>query len=341
MPTKRVAVVILNWNGRAFLRQFLPGVIRHSLPIAEIVVIDNGSTDDSIPYLRENFPEVRIIDNGHNLGFAGGYNQGLQYVENEYYILLNSDIEVSEGWIEPLLSYMDEHPRVAACQPKLLAWQQPEYFEYAGAAGGFIDSWGYPFCRGRLFQVLEKDQGQYDEPARIFWASGASMFVRRRAFWEVGGFDSDFFAHMEEIDLCWRLQHKGYEIHVVPASRVYHIGGGTLPKQSWRKTYLNMRNNGLMLIKNLPRRRLPMVLSARLFLDFAAALKFLADGGFRNFFAVFRAHASIFRQFGQTLRKRRTIQPNNQAYIYRGSVVWAYFIAGKRSYSELKQEKFR
>ncbi|MGC8866415.1 MAG: glycosyltransferase family 2 protein [Bacteroidales bacterium] len=341
MPPKRVAVVILNWNGRAFLRQFLPGVIRHSAHIADIVVIDNGSTDDSIACLRENFPEVKVMDNTQNLGFAGGYNKGLEKVDNEYYILLNSDIEVTEGWIEPLLQYMDEHLGVAACQPKLLSWQQPEYFEYAGASGGFIDNWGYPFCRGRLFQLLEKDEGQYDEPVRIFWASGASMFIRRNAFWEVGGFDPDFFAHMEEIDLCWRLQHLGYEIHVVPSSKVYHIGGGTLPKQSWRKTYLNMRNNGLMLIKNLPRRRLPFVLTARLFLDFAAALKFLADGGFRNFFAVFRAHASILRQFRKALLKRRLVRPDDKAIIYRGSIVWAYFIAGKRHYSELQHEKFR
>jgi GT2 family glycosyltransferase len=341
MALKRVAVVILNWNGRAFLRQFLPGVIRNSAHLADIVVIDNASTDDSLICLRENFPEVRVICNDTNLGFAGGYNRGLEEVENEYYILLNSDIEVTEAWIEPLLKFMDDHPGVAACQPKILSWHQPEYFEYAGASGGFIDKWGYPFCRGRLFQIIEKDLGQYDDPARIFWATGACMFVRKEVFHRVGGFDVDFFAHMEEIDLCWRFQHLGYEIAVVPASRVYHIGGGTLPKQSWRKTYLNMRNNGLMLIKNLPRRRLPVVLGARLFLDLAAALKFLADGGFRNFFAVFRAHASIFRQFALTLRKRRYIKPRNDAFIYRGSIVWAYFVAGKRYFSELKQQKFR
>ncbi|MEJ5303570.1 MAG: glycosyltransferase family 2 protein [Bacteroidales bacterium] len=341
MSQNRVAVVILNWNGRAFLKQFLPQVIKYSADMADVVVIDNASTDDSLECLKENFPEVKVISNSANLGFAGGYNQGLGKLDNEYYILLNSDIEVTEHWIEPLLSYMDVHPHVAACQPKILSWHQPKYFEYAGASGGFIDQWGYPFCRGRIFQKIEEDHGQYDEPIRVFWASGACMFVRSEIFHEAGGFDADFFAHMEEIDLCWRFQHMGFEIAVVPSSRVYHIGGGTLPKQSWRKTYLNMRNNGLMLIKNLPRRNLPMVLIARFFLDLAAALKFLADGGFRNFFAVFRAHICIVRQFITTLRKRELIKPQKNAYIYRGSIVWAYFVAGKRYYSELKKEKFR
>ncbi len=341
MPHHRVAVVILNWNGRAFLRQFLPGIIRNSSHIADIFVIDNFSSDDSIAYLREHFPTVRIIRNESNLGFAGGYNKGLEEVENDYYIFLNSDIEVTAGWIEPLLEFMDIHSEVAACQPKILSWHQPQYFEYAGASGGFLDQWGYPFCRGRVFQVIEEDCGQYDTSIRVFWASGACMFVRKEVFRKAGGFDNDFFAHMEEIDLCWRFQHLGYEIAVVPSSRVYHIGGGTLPKQSWRKTYLNMRNNGLMLIKNLPTHRLPIVLCARLFLDLAAALKFLADGGFRNFFAVFRAHASILRQFTRTLKKRKTIKPNDKAILYRGSIVWAYFIAGKRLYSELDLRKFR
>jgi len=336
----RIAIAILNWNGREFLAKFLPYVLQYSSQVAEVYVIDNASSDGSVAFLRENFSGIKIIENSENYGFAGGYNRGLKFIEAEYYIILNSDIEVTPAWIYPMIDFLEAHPEVAACQPKIRSFNERNKFEYAGASGGYIDFWGYPFCRGRLFQAIETDHGQYDDITEIFWASGACLMIRRECFWEVGGFDEDFFAHMEEIDLCWRLKNKGYKIMVVPQATVFHVGGGTLPKKSWRKTYFNMRNNALMLIKNLPKQWLPIVLFARLFLDFAAALKFLVDGGFRNFWAVFKAYSSLIKSFRYTLEKRGKQPLRQVSRVYGGSIVWCYYIRRKRYFSTLKPEKF-
>jgi len=298
---------------------FLPSVLLHSQAYAEVIVADNASTDGSVDFLKEAFPQVRIIQNNQNGGFAQGYNDALKQVEAEYFILLNSDIEITENWIQPVIALMDSDPQIAACQPVIRSYHHREKFEYAGAAGGFIDAYGYPFCRGRIFQYLEEDHGQYDNPVEVFWATGACMFVRADVFEKFGGFDVDFFAHMEEIDFCWRVKHEGYKIMVCPQSKVFHIGGGTLPKQSSFKTYLNMRNNISMLYKNLPSERLLPVFAARLILDGVAAFKFLVDGGFDDFWAVVRAHMSFYRRYPvrsccfagcncQTFRVGRTFQ---------------------------------
>jgi len=315
----KTAIVILNWNGKNFLKMFLPSVLLHSQAYAEVIVADNASTDGSVDFLKEAFPQVRIIQNNQNGGFAQGYNDALKQVEAEYFILLNSDIEITENWIQPVIALMDSDPQIAACQPVIRSYHHREKFEYAGAAGGFIDAYGYPFCRGRIFQYLEEDHGQYDNPVEVFWATGACMFVRADVFEKFGGFDVDFFAHMEEIDFCWRVKHEGYKIMVCPQSKVFHIGGGTLPKQSSFKTYLNMRNNISMLYKNLPSERLLPVFAARLILDGVAAFKFLVDGGFDDFWAVVRAHMSFYRRYPvrsccfagcncQTFRVGRTFQ---------------------------------
>lgn len=273
----RVAVVILNYNGAAMLRRFLPVVLAHSGGAA-IVVADNGSTDESVAVVKEQFPVVRLIELGHNYGFADGYNRALALVEAEFFLLLNSDVEVTAGWLQPLLAFMDANAAAVACQPKVLSFNERECFEYAGAAGGFIDRYGYPFCRGRLFDTVEKDSGQYDAPCRLFWATGAALMVRSASFFEAGGFDGSFFAHMEEIDLCWRLQTLGGEVYAVPQSVVYHVGGATLSKDNPRKTYLNFRNNLIMLYKNLPDDELRAVMLVRTVLDYVAALKFLFTG---------------------------------------------------------------
>jgi len=261
-----VAVVILNWNGKKFLEKFLPSVVSNSGD-AEIIMADNNSSDDSISFMAINYPNIRIIKNSENGGFAKGYNDALKQIKSDYYILLNSDIEVTPNWIDPLFDLMENDSMIAACQPKLRSYYQQDEFEYAGAAGGFIDKWGYPFCRGRIFGHLEKDEAQYENVEEVFWATGAAMFVRAKYFWEVGGLDEDFFAHMEEIDLCWRLKNKGYKIMVHPQSVVFHVGGGTLPKNSPTKTYLNFRNNFYLLYKNLPKKRFKRVFIFRLIWD--------------------------------------------------------------------------
>ncbi len=337
--THRTAIVILNWNGREFLEKFLPSVLEHSKKDAEVIVADNASTDDSIVFLKEHFPEVRIISNSDNGGYAKGYNLALQKVDAEYYVLLNSDIEVTENWVQPVIELMDSDQEIAACQPKILSYYQKDSFEYAGAGGGFIDKFGYPFCRGRIFQSMEKDKGQYDDNCPVFWASGACMFVRAEVFHRVGGFDEDFFAHMEEIDFCWRLKNIGYKIMYCGASHIYHIGGGTLPKSSWRKTYLNIRNNNIMLYKNLPSKELKKVVFARLVLDGIAAFKFLIDGGFKNFWAVVRAHISYYKSMPTTQRKRKKLEQNIVDCIYQGNIVGAHYFRMKNKFSELDPEK--
>ena len=337
---KRVAVVILNWNGKHFLNTFLQGIIDHSGEIADIYVADNASTDNSVEFVQEHFPIVKIIVLDKNWGFAGGYNRALANIDAEYFILLNSDVEVPELWIEPVIKFMDENPDYAACQPKLLSYYHRDCFEYAGAAGGYLDKLGYPFCRGRIFQSIEQDDGQYDDYAEIFWATGACMFVKANNFREIGGFDDGFFAHMEEIDLCWRLKNAGYKIGYCPDSKVYHIGGGTLPSHSSRKTYLNMRNNITMLYKNLPSSRLYYVMMVRFLLDFVASWKFFIDGGFNDFWAVICAHASFFRRYRKNRHKRLHIPHLQVSCMYKKSIVFRHYVHGINKFSALKQKHF-
>jgi GT2 family glycosyltransferase len=335
-----VSIVILNWNGRKFLEKFLPSVVEHARGHAEVVVADNASSDDSMEFVRTEYPQIRTIYNRKNYGFAGGYNEALKQVEADYYILLNSDIEVTPGWIEPLVDMMESDKSIAACQPKLLSYHEPTKFEYAGAAGGFIDKYGYPFCRGRIFQTIETDHGQYDDDAELFWATGACLMIRTGLFHAFGGFDARFFAHMEEIDLCWRLKNAGYSIRHCYRSVVYHIGAGTLPKKSWKKTYLNMRNNNIMIFKNLPHDRLLKVFIARFFLDGLAAFKFLVDGGFKDFFAVTRAHFSLYRRLPGLKRERRKSARKHVSLIYQKNLVFEYFLRRKTKFTDLDKDHF-
>ncbi len=338
---KKVAVVILNYNGARFLEQFLPTVLAHcDSDLAEVVVADNASTDDSVALMRDRFPDVRLIENGSNGGFSTGYNLALRQIEARYYVLLNSDIEVTEGWIEPVIAMMDADPRIAACQPKILSYYHPEQFEYAGACGGFIDKYGYPFCRGRVFQHLENDEGQYDAPMEVFWATGACMFVRADLYHQIGGLDDSFFAHMEEIDLCWRLKNAGYKVCCCPQSKVYHIGGGTLPKNSPRKTYLNFRNNLSVLAKNLPDKSVKRVIVYRVFLDWVAALKFLFEGGFKDFRMVFKAHRDFYRRLKSLREKRSEAKREAVSCVYRRNIVFDSMLLGKNRFDELNPGSF-
>jgi GT2 family glycosyltransferase len=332
---KKVAVVILNWNGKKFLEQFLPALVQNTVSWAEIIIADNNSSDDSVKFLGTHYPDLRIVKNEVNGGFAKGYNDALKQIEAEYYVLLNSDIEVSSGWVEPIISMMDADKTIGACQPKLLSFFEKNKFEYAGAAGGFIDKFGYPFCRGRVFQTLEEDHGQYDDIAEIFWATGACLFVRADLYHQLGGLDEGFFAHMEEIDFCWRLKNNGYKVMYCSQSVVYHVGGGTLPKSSSRKTYLNFRNNFSLLFKNLPARRIFPVFSMRLMLDGVAAFKFLFDGGFKDFYAVLHAHFAFYRRLPSLRRKRKQLKHIDTPHMYNGSVVFNYYLKKKKSFSDL------
>ncbi len=336
----RIAVIILNWNGKKYLQQFLPSLIQYSKDEAEIIVADNASTDDSVAFLKSAYPAIRIIQNLDNAGFAGGYNIALRQVDADYYILLNSDIEVTENWIAPVIKLMEQDKRIAACQPKIRSYLEPKKFEYAGAAGGFIDKYGYPFCRGRIFQSIEEDHGQYDDVSEIFWATGACMFVKASLFHEFGGFDEDFFAHMEEIDFCWRLKNNGFKIMYCPYSTVFHIGGGTLPKASWRKTYLNFRNNFFLLYKNLPDDRLIKVFAVRYLLDTIAAFKFLFQAGFKDFWAVTRAHFSFYRNLSKIKQKRKLLRHGSMKDVYSKNIVVGYYLRGQRKFSQLNASKF-
>ncbi len=336
----RIAIVILNWNGRQYLEKFLPSVIRHSAaPDTRIVVADNGSTDDSVATLKTLFPEVDLIEFEENHGFAAGYQQALSVIEAEYYVLLNSDVEVTEGWLDPMTAAMDGNPMLGACMPKMRSYHTPETFEYAGAAGGFIDVLGYPFCRGRLLNTVETDYGQYNNRRKVFWATGACMFVRSLAYFRAGGLDGDFFAHMEEIDLCWRLHRIGYAVEVVPDSVVYHVGGGTLPNNNPHKLFLNYRNNLFLLFKNLPLGRLFPVLFARMVLDGLSALVYLASGKGGFFMAVPRAHFAFYRQVPALIRKRMQLKSVIGAAaaheIYPGSILWDFFAGKKKTFGQL------
>ena len=337
-PCADVAIVILNWNGAAFLRRFLPGVLAHA-DGARVIVADNASTDDSVELLARDFSTVELLLLDRNFGFCEGYNQALAQVDSPYFVLLNSDVEVTLGWLRPLHSLLEGNPRIAAVQPKILAADDPTRFEYAGAGGGYLDRLAYPFCRGRLFDTLEIDLGQYNDARPVAWASGACLLVRRSAWQALGGLEPAFFAHMEEIDFCWRLQNAGYEVWYHGGSAVQHVGGGTLPRTNPRKTYLNFRNGLALLYKNAAPGELYGTLLQRLLLDGVAGLRFLAAGEFRNCWAIVRAHFSFYGQFGYWRQRRRAARPHlkvsERAGVYPGSIVWAYFGRGKRKFSEL------
>ena len=332
---KKTAVVILNWNGRGMLERFMPSVVEHSRA-ADIIVADNGSTDDSVAFVRANYPQVRLILFDENHGFAEGYNRALEQVDADYYVLLNSDVECTPGWIEGVVEMMEQSPDIAVVQPKLLMYDRKDTFEYAGGAGGFIDSYGYPFCRGRLFSTLEQDHGQYDNPCDIFWATGAAMFVRSEVWRMLGGLDGDFFAHMEEIDFCWRVHNAGFRVAYCPRSTVYHVGGGTLPKSNPFKTELNFRNNLSMLYKNLPDRRRWRVLATRLWLDRVAAVKFLLEGHRGEYLAVRKAHREYRAWRGDLRRKREAIKPKQVPCVYQGNLLVEYYLLRRRTFSELR-----
>lgn len=319
---KKIAVVILNWNGVQLLEQFLPSVVQYSSE-ADIYVADNASTDDSIFFVKTHFPTVKIVKNSGNFGFAKGYNEALQHIDVEIYALVNSDIEVTENWLKPILKNFENEPNTAIIQPKLLDFKNKEYFEYAGAAGGFIDKYGYPYCRGRIFETIEKDNGQYNDACEISWASGACFFIRSKVYHELKGFDADFFAHQEEIDLCWRAKNKGYTIKYNSNSVVYHVGGATLQQGNPKKTFLNFRNSLLMLVKNLPKGQLYSVLFIRMLLDGIAGIHFIFQGKFSHCLAILKAHASFYSLFSKTYKKRDSFQ--SKSYYSLKSVVISYY----------------
>ncbi|NCI49531.1 glycosyltransferase family 2 protein [Sediminibacterium roseum] len=340
MSTARIAVVILNYNGRKHLENFLPSVLASTYAGMRVVVADNASTDDSVAFVRERFPSVEILTHERNEGFAGGYNWALKEVESDYYVLLNSDVAVTPGWIEPVVALMESDHNIAACQPKILSYHQPELFEYAGASGGWIDSLGYPFSRGRIFDVCEKEAHQYDDARPVFWASGAAMFVRANVYHRLGGLDASFFAHQEEIDLCWRMQLAGYKVMVCPASVVFHVGAGTLPRGG-RKVYLNFRNNLVMLCKNLPWYEKAWKLPLRFALDSVSAWKGLFTGDRHFFTAILKAHMSVLAYFFTRRPKRQFARKPLRELdgVYRGSVVWQYFVKHRTRFQEIIGKK--
>ena len=336
-----VAIVILNWNGRKFLEKFLPSVMATAYDNKKIIVADNASTDDSVIFLQQHYPQIQILHNSSNEGFAKGYNTALKKVQSDYYVLLNSDVEVTPGWIKPVIELMESDGAIAACQPKLLAYHNKKQFEYAGASGGWIDKFGYPFMRGRVFDVCEEDTGQYDEPQQCFWASGAALFVKAKIYHQLGGLDEYFFAHQEEIDFCWRLQLAGYKVYVQPASIVYHVGGGTLPKGNSRKTYLNFRNNLIMLAKNFSLPTALWKIPFRMGMDALAAWKNLLSGDGSYYIAILKAHIDFlkwlfFEKKPATAAAKKNVPLGGW---YNGSVVWQYFIKKKKTFLEIVNNK--
>jgi len=332
---KNIAIVILNWNTRNHLETFLPYLIKFSsLPNVKIIVADSASSDGSVAFLQANYPDIDLILLEKNYGFAEGYNRALKKIQAEYYVLLNSDIEVTENWLQPLIGLLENNPEIAACMPKLRSYFERDFFEYAGAAGGYIDKLGYPFCKGRIFETMEKDEGQYDGTFEIFWATGACMAIKANIFHQVGGFDPYFFAHQEEIDLCWRLHHSGYKIYCTTQSVIYHLGGGTLPKSNPYKTYLNYRNNHVLLNKNLPKGQWLKIFLLRIPLDLIAAIKFLLGSQPGEFFAVFKAYFSFYRYL---LKHRKVLKPSKATFrlIYQKSIIYQYFLLGKRKFSDI------
>lgn len=337
MNAPHVAIVILNWNGRRFLEQFLPSVMQTAYAKYEVIVADNASTDDSISFLENEYPSIRMIRLQQNHGFAKGYNEALKQVQADYYMLLNSDVEVEPNWLTPMVALLDANPQIAACQPKLLSFHHKKLFEYAGAAGGWIDHYGYPFSKGRVFETCEEDKGQYDQQEPVFWASGAALFIRPSVFHEMKGFDEYFFAHMEEIDLCWRIQLAGHQVYSCPASVVYHVGGGTLPQGNPRKTFLNFRNNHIMLYKNLDWWAKVRVMPYRFCLDVVSGCKGLINGNGRYLLAILKAHFAFLGWL--FFHQKKSVFPSSRKGavhgVLNGNVVWQYFVKKKTRFSEI------
>ncbi len=331
----KTAIVILNWNGKKLLEQFLPSIINFSSQEAEVYVADNASSDDSIDFIKQNHPSVKIIQNNTNGGYAKGYNDALQHIEADVYCLLNSDVEVSENWLTPILTTLKKEPNTAIIQPKILSFKDKTKFEYAGAGGGFVDLYGYPYCRGRVFNHLETDNGQFNDTSTIFWASGACLFIRSEVYHQLHGFDEDYFAHQEEIDLCWRAQNEGFTIKYVGTSTVYHVGGATLQETNPHKTYLNFRNSLLNVVKNVPKQWFLFVIFSRLILDGIAGVKFMIELRPIHTWAIIKAHFSFYANFFKFLGKRRKLQKKLN-YNLHTSIVWQYFALGITKFNKLK-----
>ena len=340
MSRPKTAIVILNWNGEKLLPQFLPSVIEHShLPGTQIIVADNGSTDTSVKLIKKNFPQIEILDLKQNYGFAKGYNEALQQIDAEYYVILNSDVELTKGWLQPVIDLLDKDETIAAVQPKILSYHEKDTFEYAGAAGGFIDRYGFPFCRGRILNITEKDEGQYDQHRDIFWGSGACLVIRAELFHRAGGFDAGFWAHMEEIDLCWRIKNMGYRVCFCPESKVFHLGGGSLPYGNPQKLYLNFRNNLSLLYKNLPSEKLFETMLTRMVFDGVAAFRLLFEGNVRGCCSVLRAHFNFYRNLS-SLRQKRKVQSGILSRkihpeIFPKSIILNFYLKRKKHFSEL------
>ena len=332
----KIAVVILNWNGAALLKKFLPSVTEFSKE-ADVYVADNASTDDSIAFLKKNYPEIGIVQNSSNGGYAKGYNDALPYIEADIYCLLNSDVEVTKDWLTPIIKEFEDNPLASIIQPKLLDYTNKGQFEYAGAAGGFIDKFGYPFCRGRIFNELEADNGQYNDVMEIFWATGACLFIKADVFRELNGFDEDYFAHQEEIDLCWRAKNRGYKVYYVGVSEVYHLGGSTLSSMNPKKTFLNFRNSLFSLVKNLPAAKIIPIVVLRLVLDALAGLNFIFQGRFRHFWAIILAHFSFYKNFRTIYKKRKKACFTEDYYLIK-SIVWAYYINHVKIFNNLVKD---
>jgi len=342
MKYPKVSIIILNWNTRHFLEKFLPTVLQTNYPNLEVIVADNNSTDGSAEFVEQNFKNVKVVKFDKNYGFCGGYNRAFKFADGDYIVLLNSDVEVPPDWLTPLVDFMEQNQDVFACQPKILSYFERNKFEYAGACGGFIDRFGYPFCRGRIFEFCEEDSGQYDDIRQVFWATGACMIVRKKLLDEIGLLDEDFFAHMEEIDWCWRANLHGYKIFCIPKSTVFHVGGGTLPRTNPWKTFLNYRNSLIMLEKNLKFTDALFIIPIRFVLDMISALVYLIRGNPKDSFAVVKAYLAFLAGQPEWLRKRATVRRNvqkrkiNNRIIYCGSIVFDYFLKGKKRFSELK-----
>ena len=331
----KTAIIILNWNGEKLLEQFLPSVVEFTAKQADIYIADNNSTDNSIDFITENFPSVKIIKNAINGGYAKGYNDALKHIDADIFCLINSDIEVTENWLNPILNEFENDENIGVLQPKILDFKNKTKFEYAGAAGGFLDFFGYPYCRGRIFNDIEKDKNQFNKISDIFWASGACFFIKSDLFRELNGFDEDYFAHQEEIDLCWRVQNAGFKIKYIPNSIVYHVGGATLSNLNPKKTFLNFRNSLLNILKNVPNRYLVFLILSRLILDGFAGIKFLIEIKPKHTFAILKAHLSFYSLFFKFLRKRKNRKKKTDYYNHK-SIVWQYFVLGRKKYHQLK-----
>jgi len=332
----KTAIVILNWNGKQLLEKFLPSILKYSnLPTTEIVVADNASTDNSISFLQENYPQIKIIKNKQNGGFAKGYNDALKNIDSDVFCLLNSDVEVTENWLKPVISVFENEPETAIIQPKILDYKNKLKFEYAGAAGGFIDKYGYPFCRGRIFNDIENDHSQFNDIKEIFWASGACFFIRSKVFFELNGFDEDYFAHQEEIDLCWRSKNLHKTIKLVGNSTVYHVGGATLSETNPKKTFLNFRNSLFSLVKNLPKKSLFPIIFTRLVLDGIAGIKFMLELKPKHTFAILKAHFSFYKNLSKMIKKRTKVSKNRNYYFVK-SAVWNYYVLNKKKFNDFK-----